>query len=204
MSQEVCRSIWFPPVAALLIALGLCAEGTAQEAARPAAIKEIQLSFKRDARMIDPYRGIGPWVTGSNYTGATAQETVEARAEGVDTAGKPAKINPAWSASDTEMVTVSPSQGDDVKITVHKAGESRLRVVYQGLSKELVVKAQYVGKFMLFEISPPPTLTKPVPPTTTEMNPALKDRKAQISYAAGMRLRRSAACRRSSCVLCSA
>jgi FKBP-type peptidyl-prolyl cis-trans isomerase FklB len=60
--------------------------------------------------------------------------------------------------------------------------------VYQGLSKELLVRAQYVGKFMLFEISPPPTVTKPAVPTTTEMNPALKDEKAQISYAAGMRL----------------
>ena len=68
----------------VLIALGLGAECTAQEAARPAAVKEIQLSFKRDPRMVDPYRGIGPWVTGSNYTGATAQDTVEAHAEGVD------------------------------------------------------------------------------------------------------------------------
>jgi FKBP-type peptidyl-prolyl cis-trans isomerase FklB len=74
-----------------------------------------------------------------------------------------------------------------VKITVHKAGESRLKIAYQGLSKELVVRAQYVGKFMLFEISPPPP-AKPVAPSATEMNPALKDQKAQISYAAGMRL----------------
>jgi FKBP-type peptidyl-prolyl cis-trans isomerase FklB len=83
---------------------------------------------------------------------------------------------------------VSPSRGDAVNITVHKAGESTLRIVYQGLSKELLVRAQYVGKFMLFEISPPPTVTKPAVPTTTEMNPPLKDEKAQISYAAGMRL----------------
>src|SRR5258706_11984246 len=53
---------------------------------------------------------------------------------------------------------------------------------------QLLVSAQYVAKFMLFEISPPPTVTKPVLASTTEMNPALKDEKAQISYAAGMRL----------------
>src|SRR5216683_6795791 len=134
MSREVHRFSWFSRVAALLIALGLGAEGLAQQAVRPAAVKEIQLSFKRDPRMIDPYRGIGPWVTGSNYTGATAQETVEARAEGVDAAGKPAKISPEWKASNAEMVTVSPSQGDAVKITVHKAGESKLKITYQGLS----------------------------------------------------------------------
>jgi FKBP-type peptidyl-prolyl cis-trans isomerase FklB len=188
MNREVHRFSWFPWVAALLIALGLGAECAAQQAARPAAVKEIQLSFKRDPRMVDPYRGIGVWVTGSNYTGATAQETVEARAEGVDAAGKPAKISPEWKTSDAEMVTVSPSRGDAVNITVHKAGESTLRIAYQGLSKELLVRAQYVGKFMLFEISPPPSLTKPAVPTTTEMNPALKGEKAQISYAAGMRL----------------
>src|SRR6266700_1361623 len=135
MSRKEHRFSWFPRVAALLIALGLGAQSMAQQAGHPAAVKEIQLSFKRDPRMVDPYRGIGPWVTGSNYTGATAQETVEARAEGVDAAGKPAKISPVWKASDAEMITVSPSQGDAVNITVHKACESRLRIVYQGLSK---------------------------------------------------------------------
>jgi FKBP-type peptidyl-prolyl cis-trans isomerase FklB len=154
--------------------------------ASTASVDRIELSFKRDPRMIDPFRGIGPWVTGSNYTGATAQDTVEVKAESVNAAGKPAKINPEWSASDAEMVTVSPSQGDDVKITVHRAGESKLKVTYQGLSKELVVRAQYVGKFILFEIAPPPA--KPNKPPATEMNAALKDQNAQISYAAGMRL----------------
>jgi len=162
----------------------------AQGAAAPAStgsVTAINLSFKRDPRMVDPFRGIGPWVTGSNYTGATAQDTVEARAEGMNAAGKPIKISAEWIASDAEIVTVSPSQGDDVKITVHKAGESKLKITYQGLSKELLVKAKFVGKFMLFEISPP-TPTKPPGPLTTEMNQALKDQKAQISYAAGMRL----------------
>src|SRR3981081_3612437 len=63
----------------------------AQGAAAPAStasVTGIQLSFKRDPRMVDPFRGIAPWVTGSNYTGATAQDTVEVRAEGVDAAGE--------------------------------------------------------------------------------------------------------------------
>jgi len=137
--------------------------------------------------MVDPFRGIGPWVIGSNYKGATAQDTVEVRAEGVDAGGKPAKISPEWTVSDPEMVTISPNQGDDVKITVHKAGESKLKISYQGQSKELVVRAKYVGKFMLFEIAPS-TPAKPSGPAAMETNPALKDQKAQISYAAGMRL----------------
>jgi len=163
---------------------------TTARQASAASVTGIQLSFKRDPRMVDPYRGIGPWVTGSNYTGATAQDTVEIRAEGVDAAGKPAKINPEWSTLDAEMVTVSPSQGDDVKVTVHKAGESKLKVTYQGLSKELLVKAKYVGKFILFEILPPMPTT-PNGPAAMEINPALKDQREQISYAAGMRLART-------------
>ena len=178
-------------VAALLLVLVLIPiVAQAQGAAPPvsnASVTGIQLSFKRDPRMVDSFRGIGPWVTGSNYTGATAQDTVEVRAEAVDAAGKPTKISPEWSASDSEMVTVSPSQGDNVKITVHKAGESKLKITYQGLSKELVVRAKYAGKFILFEISPP-TLAKPKAPAAMETNPALKDQKAQISYAAGMRV----------------
>jgi FKBP-type peptidyl-prolyl cis-trans isomerase len=151
-----------------------------------ASVTGIQLSFKRDPRMVDSFRGIRPWVTGSNYTGATAQDSVEVRAEGVNATGNSVKISPEWSSSDAQMITVSPSQGDTVKITVHKAGESRLKITYQGLSKELVVKAQYVGKFIVFEIAPPPA--KPKGAAATEVGPALKGQKEQISYAAGMRL----------------
>jgi FKBP-type peptidyl-prolyl cis-trans isomerase FklB len=181
----------FLAVAASVLMLGVPAIAQSSETTTPpastAAVTGIQLSFKRDPRMVDPYRGIGPWATGSTFTGATAQDTVEVRAEGVSTAGKPTKISPEWSTSDPEMVTVSPTQGDDVKITVHKAGQSKLKVSYQGQSKELVVKAQYVGKFILFEITSPPP-AKPNGPSAMEMNPALKDKKAQIGYAAGMRL----------------
>src|SRR5882762_686734 len=155
--------------------------------ARPAptaSVTGIQLNFKRDPRLVDPFRGMGPWVEGSKYTGATAQDTVEVRAAGVGPAGKPTKINPEWSASDPEMVTVSPNQGDDVKVVVHKAGESKLKITYQGVSKELVIRAKYSGKFILFEISPL-TIVQPTGPTAKEMSPLLKDQGQQISYAAG-------------------
>src|SRR5712691_4788450 len=102
---------------------------SSQTTARPASTASatgIQLNFKRDPRLVDPFRGTGPWVEGSSYTGATAQDTVEVRAAGIGPGGKPTKINPEWTASDPEMVTISPSQGDDVKVVVHKAGESTL------------------------------------------------------------------------------
>jgi FKBP-type peptidyl-prolyl cis-trans isomerase len=156
-------------------------------AAADRAIVGIQLSFKRDPRVIDPYRGIEPWVTGSNYNSATAQEVVEVRAAGVDAGGKVAKIDPEWKASDPDMVTISPARGDEVKVRVHKAGESNLTVTYQGHVKELVIKAKYVGTFMVFEIAAA-TVAPGNGGAAAQMNPALKSRAAQISYAAGMRL----------------
>jgi FKBP-type peptidyl-prolyl cis-trans isomerase FklB len=164
-----------------------CFGQAAQESAHPApsaAITDIRLSFKRDPRAVDPFRGIGPWVTGSNYGGATAQDTVEARAEGVDAAGKSAKISPRWISSDPEMVTVSPSQGDYVQIKVHRPGESKLKITYRGVSKELVVRAKYEGTFMLFEIEEAKAV-KPSAPAATEAPPVRKS-KNDVSYAVGM------------------
>jgi len=84
------------------------------------------------------------------------------------------------------MVTVSPSQGDNVKITVHKAGESKLKITYQSLSKELEIRAKYVNKFMLFEIEEAKAV-KPAAPAAIEAPPARKS-KNDVSYAVGMNL----------------
>jgi len=108
-------------------------------------------------------------------------------ARAVNASGQPVTASLEWIPSDPEMVTVSPSQGDHVKITVHKAGESQLKITAQGFSKELVVKATSAGKALVFQITPPMP-AKPNGPAAMGMNPALKDRKAQLSYAAGMRM----------------
>jgi FKBP-type peptidyl-prolyl cis-trans isomerase FklB len=159
-----------------------------QQAAVPGlAATDIQLSFKRDSRVVDPYRGIGPWVMASSFAGATAQDTIEIRAQGVNAAGRPTKINPQWTASDPQMVTVSPAQGDDVKITVHNAGESKLEIADRGLSKQLMVTAKYVGKFILVEISSQTKDVKPNPVATADP-PPLQSQKQRVSYAAGMNL----------------
>ena len=188
MNRQVrCKSgVWLPSVASLLMALGLGAECVAQTAAPSSAVKQIQLSFKRDPRLVDPTRGLGPWVSGSGYGGATGQDTVEVRAEGVDAAGKPAKISPQWVASDPAVVTVSPREGDDVKITVHKAGESQLKITYQGLSKELEIRAEYVNKFMVLGIGEVKAV-KPAAPVATAPPPPPKT-KNDVSYAVGMNL----------------
>jgi FKBP-type peptidyl-prolyl cis-trans isomerase FklB len=151
------------------------------------AVTGIQLTFKRDPRDVDPYRGIGLWSTAPVYTGAAAQDTVEVRAEGVDASGRSSKINPDWATSDADIVTVSPSKGDDVQVTVHMPGEAKVKITYGGASKEIVISAKKEGSLLVFGIAPPAPL-KPMGTSVDEMIPALKTEKAQQSYAAGMRL----------------
>jgi FKBP-type peptidyl-prolyl cis-trans isomerase len=101
----------------------------------------------------------------------------------VDAKGRQVKASLEWAPSDPEMVTVSPSQGDHVRITVHKTGESLLKITAPGFSTELVIKATSAGKFLVFEITQPAP-TKPA----QEISPALKTKEEQLSYAVGMRL----------------
>jgi FKBP-type peptidyl-prolyl cis-trans isomerase FklB len=173
---------------AIALAAAVVCGGQEPASATPGAaveVKGIQLTFKRDPRLIDPTRNPQVWVA-APYEGAAAQDTVEARAQGVDSRGASVKISPQWIASDPDMVTVSPSQGDDVMIKVHHAGDSKLKITHQGLSKELEIKAQNVNKFILLQIVEP---EKPKPkPANTAVAPPAHKTKNDVSYAAGMTL----------------
>src|SRR5690349_20444694 len=90
LDTEACRTMSSPKrvclrvVAAIPFVLIPCFGQADQESAQLAAgatISDIQLSFKRDPRAVDSFRGIGPWAPGPSYGGSTAQDTVEARAE---------------------------------------------------------------------------------------------------------------------------
>jgi hypothetical protein len=82
--------------------------------------------------------------------------TVEARAEGSDPAGRPAKISPKWIAADPEMVAVTPGEGSDVKITARRPGETTLQVTSPGRSQTLALKAAYKGEALVVQISQRP------------------------------------------------
>ncbi len=174
-------------------------KGPEVKAAPVATVTDIRLSFKVDPRLIDSTYGGERWVSSPTYMGANAQDTVEAQAQGVDGKGTPTKISPQWIPSAPEMVTVSPSQGDRVKITVHHAGESKLKVAAQGFSKELVVKAKYLGKFIQVEITqlgagksaggaaaPHALALKSQAPARDAS--VFKSQKEKVSYALGMNL----------------
>jgi FKBP-type peptidyl-prolyl cis-trans isomerase FklB len=152
------------------------------------AVKDIQLSYKRDPRVVDPFRGLGPWVDGPGYAGAAAQDKVEARARAVDAKGRPVHATPEWVSSEPGVVTVSPLQGEQVTITVHRAGESRLHIRAEGFSKELIVRAKQEGELMVLEIAPPAPVSSSA---ATGISPTLKDRREQVSYAVGLNLAKS-------------
>jgi hypothetical protein len=129
---------------ALLVALSALAGPSpslaADEKAPPAAAK-IQLTFKLDPRLAGPTYGGERWVSPPTYMGASGQDIVEAKASAVDASGKPTKASIEWKPSDPEMVAVSPPRGEQVKITVKRAGESSLTVKAGEASRKLTVKA---------------------------------------------------------------
>jgi hypothetical protein len=94
------------------------------------------------------------WVSPLTFTPARQGKTatVEASADGLDDQGKRMKITPAWIPADPGMVEVTRGQGNDVQITVKRAGVSKLKVVAQGVTKELAIKAVDQGDAIAVEI----------------------------------------------------
>jgi FKBP-type peptidyl-prolyl cis-trans isomerase FklB len=127
--------------------------GTKQEVASdsaiaaPAAPSEIKIAFK-DPRPSDPPDGGERWSSTPTFSSAAqggTEATVEAKAVGVDANGTQGDATAEWTPADPEMVTVVPGFKNQVRITVHRAGESKLTVASNGVSKELLIKAESVG-----------------------------------------------------------
>jgi FKBP-type peptidyl-prolyl cis-trans isomerase len=195
MISSVKKSQLLAVTAALLLAVVPAIAQASQEAPRLTAASAgsvIQLSFKLDPRVVDSFANPGEWVGGPPYMGATAQDTVEVVAQVLDAKGQPTKASLEWVPSDPAMVTVSPRQGNDVNITVHRVGESRLKITCQGGSRELVITAQSINNFKVFEITEA-TAEKPKQPAATEALPPRQTKKTKndVSYAAGMNLARA-------------
>jgi FKBP-type peptidyl-prolyl cis-trans isomerase FklB len=126
-----------------------------EDAARPSALTltDIKVSFQLDPRLTRGLYMGERWVSLPTFVGAGGQDTVLARAEGLDANGKPVGITPVWMPADPEMIEVSPRQGKEVRITVRRAGQSTLNVASPGFSRELIVKAANKGNALQVEIS---------------------------------------------------
>src|ERR1044071_5444421 len=109
-----------------LVMMMLVLSGSIQAEEQATVLTDIQVSFKLDPRLTrGQYMG-DIWITRPIYSGANGQNIVEAKAQGMDARGNPIPINPEWVPSDPEMITLSANQGKEIKLTVHRAGESNL------------------------------------------------------------------------------
>jgi hypothetical protein len=148
-----CLSFLIFRAALMLIMLPLAIYAS-QEATDPAtSLNDIQISFKLDPRLTQSHYMGDIWTSPPIYTGTTGQNIVEAKADGLDEKGQRISINAEWIPSDPEMVTVSTSEGKNVKITVHRDGESKLKVSSMGISRELLIKAYYKDNVINVAIS---------------------------------------------------
>jgi FKBP-type peptidyl-prolyl cis-trans isomerase FklB len=123
------------------------------DAGPPAAIR---LSFKLDPRLSGGTYGGDRWVSPPTFVGASAQDTIEIKAVGQNAEGKPVPIKPTWTPSDTDMVAVSPAEGDSVKITVKRAGQSSLQVSSAGITRAFAIKAEYKNSAIQVAIAQEP------------------------------------------------
>ena len=102
----------------------------------------LSVLFKLDPRLTASYGG-DRWVSPATYTrvGDATSAVIEARAQAQSSAAAKAAA-PEWTASDPEMVSVSPAKGAVVTITVKRAGTSTIQVASGEMRKELSVTAQ--------------------------------------------------------------
>jgi Pilus formation protein N terminal region len=107
-----------------------------------ASAGKIVLSFKIDPRVLGPTYGGEHWVSPPTYTGARAQDAVEAMARAVDAKGAPVRTEPEWSVSDPELLAVSPPRGKRVTLTAKRPGTSQVTVKAGGASKTFTLKAE--------------------------------------------------------------
>jgi FKBP-type peptidyl-prolyl cis-trans isomerase len=144
------------------IASGLESGIVQQKASEPVPVdsaipvSDLRISFKLDPRLSGPTYGGERWIASSPFTSLAqvgTQASVDAKADGVAKNGAPLRTAVQWTPSDPEMITVAAAEDTQVKITVHHAGESKLIVASNGISKELRVKAKYVGNTTQIEIS---------------------------------------------------
>ncbi|MFV8781961.1 FKBP-type peptidyl-prolyl cis-trans isomerase N-terminal domain-containing protein [Microbulbifer sp. SA54] len=121
-----------------------------------AALIDIEVLFKLDERLT---RGVymgDRWVSPEKFTGtrqAGAEYTLDLRAQGLGDNKRKILIKPEWTASDPEMVQVTPAENGQVRISIAHEGESHLTVAANGVSKRLHIKATGDGETMLVEVT---------------------------------------------------
>jgi hypothetical protein len=129
----------------------------------PAAAERLDVSFQVDPRVTKGLYMGERWVSSATYSSASAADgeaiEIAARVRG-QAAARPAALE--WSASDPQMVTVTPARGPDVTISVRSAGESTVTVTDGERSSAFAVKTFRVGERWRADLS---LVSQPTPAT---------------------------------------
>jgi hypothetical protein len=140
---------------------------TPREKPNAAAPAAIQVSFKLDPRLTKSLYMGERWAPAATYTSASTSDpraiTLEARAR--STVVPAAKFSPTWTASNPEVVAISPAQGAEVTLSVRRAGESTVTVKHGSASSTFAVKT--VGDGDRWRVDVSAVQPKPLPDAAT-------------------------------------
>jgi hypothetical protein len=116
--------------------------------------QDFQVAYRLDPWLISGNYGSGFWasppVLGPAFRGIPF--VVQARAQALDSVGAPI-TDSVWTSADPSMVQVSPGNGADVEISVARDGQTTVQVNAAGITKELVISAQFSGAQLLVQIA---------------------------------------------------
>ena len=106
------------------------------------SLADIRVSFKLDPRLTQSLYMGDRWVSPPTYSrfNAASGTTINVRAVGIDVQRKRVPISATWTVADPELATVSPVKDSEVRITIHKEGQSELVVSSDNISKTMVIK----------------------------------------------------------------
>ncbi|MDP2305040.1 MAG: hypothetical protein Q8P18_03340 [Pseudomonadota bacterium] len=112
------------------------------------------VSFKVDPRLTQSLYMGDRWVSPDRFSlsGGKDSATIEARVEGRDARGIGRPVTATWTTADPTLLTVSPTEGDAVTLTVHGPGKSTVRVDGGGITQVLSVDATLRGEVLVVEI----------------------------------------------------
>jgi hypothetical protein len=101
----------------------------------------VDFSFQLDPRLTGGLHMGRRWVSPRTYsrTGDRGGVVVEAKAKLAGRGAGGARV--AWAASEPDMVDVSPREGDEVRLTVIRPGESTVTARAGGASGTLIIRA---------------------------------------------------------------
>ncbi len=119
-------------------------------------ISDIGVSYRLDPWLISGNYGGGFWVAPAVLGPVVVGRggfSLQVRAEGLS-GGTAATVSPTWITADPSIVTVSPSQGRQVTLTVRRIGRTSVYVIAEGVRTTLIVNASdFQGTAMELTIS---------------------------------------------------